>query len=226
MPRAFPRKSKLTRLIVTRALLTSFRRLTLMYKVLRIANPIWLAWSIVTIECTLNFNKLKGVLGGEDNELSMPGQLLPFLVGGFGFAETLYKILKEKVFQKDFHDAPEAYRGFGPSVLRSTTDMENGQQQKSWVLRYIVGWLPWLSLLHSYDKELSARGISRSNTGLGSPTTPGFAKSSSPAPWSPTMQQRMSMPPMSPGQSSYTHTQQHVYSQAPMSDNPMSPEFR
>jgi hypothetical protein len=116
--------------------------------------------------------------------------------------------------------------------LRSTTDMEKNQQARSWLLRYLVGWLPWLSLLHSYDKELSARGISRSNTGLASsPATPGFPKP--PSPWSPTVQQRMSIPNspglVSPGVSSFVNAQQgyaHQYATAPMTDNPLSPSFR
>ncbi|KAH8172342.1 hypothetical protein LIA77_06597 [Sarocladium implicatum] len=202
----------------------SKRELSMMFKVLRVANPIWLLWSIITIECTLNFNNVKGVLGGTDNSLSVPGQLLPFLIGGFGFFETLYGILKVKVLQKDFHDAPQAYTGFGPSVLRSTTDMEKNQQTHSWAVRYLVGWLPWLSLLHSYDKELSARGISRSNTTrLSSPATPAFPQSE--GPWSPTsINHRMSMP-MSPDANSYANAQ-HFYAQAPMSEGLVSPAMR
>lgn len=148
----------------------------MIYKVLRIGNPLWLLWSMVTVECTLNFNHIQSVLGGPENDLSNPGQLLPFLVGAFGFVQTVYGILKERVFQKDFHAAPEAYGGqFGPSVLRSTTDMDKIEQAESRFRRYLVGWLPWLSLLHSYDEKLARQGISRSNTGLDSlPATPGL----------------------------------------------------
>lgn len=144
-----------------------------MYKFLRIANPIWLLWSVLTVEFTLNFNHIEGVLGGPQNSLSTPGQLLPLLVGGFGFIQVLYVILKEKVFQRAFHADPDSNHHFGPSVLRSTTDLDTAQQKRSRVLRYLVGWLPWLSLLQSYDQRLEEQGISRSNTGLeGMPMSP------------------------------------------------------
>jgi hypothetical protein len=144
-----------------------------MYKFLRIANPIWLLWSVLTVEFTLNFNHITGVLGGPQNSLSTPGQLLPLLVGGFGFVQTSYVILKEKVFQRDFHKEPQTGYHFGPSVLRSTTDLDTAQQQRNIALRYLVGWLPWLSLLQSYDRQLVEQGISRSNTGLdGLPMSP------------------------------------------------------
>ena len=55
---------------------------------------------MLLVEMTLNMNNIRGVLGGPDNDLSAPGQLLPFLVGAFGFARSCYAILQEKVLDK------------------------------------------------------------------------------------------------------------------------------
>ncbi|KAK3317906.1 hypothetical protein B0H66DRAFT_475443 [Apodospora peruviana] len=73
------------------------KELKLVYKFLRIGNLFWLLWSAVTVEVTLNFNHVHGVLGGRhDGGLQLPSQLLPFLVGMFSFVRILYQMFKEK----------------------------------------------------------------------------------------------------------------------------------
>lgn len=61
-------------------------------------NLVWLLFCAITVECTLNFNHVYGVLGGPDgSQLQLPGQLLPFLIGTFSFVTLLYLLLQEKV---------------------------------------------------------------------------------------------------------------------------------
>ncbi len=64
---------------------------------------------------------------------------------------------------------PAGRRRFGPAVLRSTSDVDRQQQVRSWPVRYLVAWLPWLSLLSHYDKELTLHAISREGRGLRMP---------------------------------------------------------
>jgi hypothetical protein len=190
-------------------------RLVMIHKVLRVGNLFWLLFSAVMAECTLNFNHVGGVLGGfgRENTLALPGQLLPFLIGVFGFCQLCYTIFMEKYvnaqppegsalvaaveasLQPAVVGAAKGASGGGVVVEKApSTDQPsaNGDQQpqqqeqeqeqqqppelqRSWMLRYLVAWLPWLSLLHNYDKDLLEQGISRHGTGfdsvLGSPTS-------------------------------------------------------
>lgn len=113
-----------------------------MHKVLRAFNLAWLLWSIITVEMTLNLNHVKGVLGGSNNTLASPGQLLPFLVGFCGILRTCYTWLHDRPRTKDL------------TVFR---DADMGIDATAWARynaplmdRYLVGWLPWLSLLERF----------------------------------------------------------------------------
>lgn len=202
----------------------------MIHKVLRVGNLFWLLFSAVMVECTLNFNNVGGVLGGHgrENTLALPGQLLPFVIGLFGFVQLCYTIFMEKYVNAQPPEgsalvaAVEASlqpavvgakggNGGGPEMTQATEyqagpDADQQQQlqqlqhspelQRSWMLRYLVAWLPWLSLLHNFDQDLLEQGISRQGTGfdsvLGSPTSPAvmtFTPIASPLA-SPTMQRK------------------------------------
>lgn len=79
------------------------RELKWMFQFLRWGNLFWLIWSAVTVEVTLNYNHVNGVLGGkhDDGQLQLPSQLLPFLIGLFSFLRTVYYLLREKFLTKD-----------------------------------------------------------------------------------------------------------------------------
>lgn len=192
----------------------------MIHKVLRVGNLFWLLFSAVMAECTLNFNHVGGVLGGfgRENTLALPGQLLPFLIGLFGFCQLCYTIFMEKYVNAQPPEGAAlvaaieaslqpavvgaAKGGDGGAVAEKAPSTEqpsaNGDQQqqeqeqererqeqeqqqqppelqRSWMLRYLVAWLPWLSLLQNYDKDLLEQGISRHGTGfdsvLGSPAS-------------------------------------------------------
>ncbi|KAH7137304.1 hypothetical protein B0J13DRAFT_677340 [Dactylonectria estremocensis] len=152
--------------------------LVIMYKVLRVANLAWLIYSIIMVEFTLNFNHIAGVLGGRDgNALSNPGQLLPFLVGLFGFATTLYALVKEKFFPKTVVQLEKTSKGGLLDTARSLSRTSSGdkargrsldqqQDKRSLFIRYLVAWMPWLSLLQRFDEELLDHGVSRQGTFL------------------------------------------------------------
>lgn len=185
----------------------------MIHKVLRVGNLVWLLFSAIMVECTLNFNHIGGVLGGmgRENTLSLPGQLLPFLVGLLGFTRLCYSIFIEKYLNAQPRDvsaltaAIEASLqpavvgarvdtglgpGAGPGAAADQKQVSEGtsediapvestrqppELERSWAVRYLVAWLPWLSLLHNYDQELLEQGISRHGTGfdsvLASPTS-------------------------------------------------------
>lgn len=145
-----------------------------MYRFLRVGNLIWLLFSAVTVEVTLNFNHVHGVLGGRhDGGLQLPSQLLPFLVGLFSFLRIMYVLLKAKFGR----DKEEEKNNTGEnkksddtgSVIEAAvivvpddqtpTQLESGGNThppradsyqiiaRSLPVRYLVGWLPWLGLV-------------------------------------------------------------------------------
>ncbi|KAK5655575.1 hypothetical protein OQA88_5506 [Cercophora sp. LCS_1] len=95
--------------------------LSWMFQTLRVGALVWLVWSAVTAEVTLNLNHVSGVLDGRhDGELQLPGQFLPFLVGLFSFIRTCYQLLTEKLgaVEEQEKKTPET----GPAVIVMAKD--------------------------------------------------------------------------------------------------------
>jgi len=156
-----------------------------MHAFLRIGNFIWLLWSAVTVEVTLNFNHVRGVLGATPNDgnLHLPSQLLPFLVGLFSFLRTLYILIKEKLGRSRQRRKLHAAHG----DTKKTDEVASLTEETAAVIvvpedqlppkdeptplpradsyriiarslpvRYLVGWLPWLGLVvHPETKSKS-----------------------------------------------------------------------
>jgi hypothetical protein len=204
------------------------RELVVIHKFLRFANLFWLIFSAITVEVTLNFNHVGDVLGGmgRENTLSLPGQLLPFLVGLLGFCQLLYTIFVEKYINKQPAEvkaleamieaslnpvvpdpnSPNGKREPGVDESAAENDAEGNQRaaeehlaskelNKPTLIRYLVAWLPWLSLLRNYDEELLEQGISRQGTGfnsvMASPTSPRFGALTGQTPTSATFDSRV-----------------------------------
>ncbi|KAK3353885.1 hypothetical protein B0T25DRAFT_222198 [Lasiosphaeria hispida] len=170
------------------------KELKFMFNFLRVANLIWLIFAAVTVEVTLNFNHVTGVLGGRhDGRLQLPGQLLPFLVGLFSFVKILYQLFKAK-----WGGAGEAAAGrveptevveamvISPTESTFPADEESEPKMlssradsyfvaRSLPVRYLVGWLPWLGMVvHPATKKsrlsiLVSRGTGLSAVEPGSP---------------------------------------------------------
>ncbi|KAK1760072.1 hypothetical protein QBC47DRAFT_312263 [Echria macrotheca] len=152
------------------------KELRYMFLFLRVGNLVWLLFSAVTVEVTLNFNHVHGVLGGKhDGGLQLPSQLLPFTVGLFSFLRIIYFLLKEKfgakengvtstpklpaqeiehpvdaavVVKKDdnWYQAAGAEEGAVPEQGFPRADSYQ-IVARSLFVRYMVGWLPWLGLV-------------------------------------------------------------------------------
>ncbi|KXJ85747.1 hypothetical protein Micbo1qcDRAFT_209695 [Microdochium bolleyi] len=219
--------------------------LTHIFIVLRVANLVWLLFSAIMIEFTLNANHIHSVLGKQsDNPLQLPGQLLPFLVGFMSFLRTCYALYIERWVDRDeppvqllpLEDADLAIvapvgnsstiarhrtakraggagqyshvgRGGGdqgrvePGVIRSVSSYDKAQLDRARWKRYLVAWLPWLSLMQRYDKELMEVGIVRHSVAM-SPSYDATAYASvygGGAERTPTLDHQASLLPKSPG---------------------------
>ena len=147
------------------------------YKALRVLNLLWLVFSIFLVEFSLNFNNITAVLGGpHDNELHLPSQLLPLLIGAFGFVRIIYLLFEQTRSPGDAEPSvahpptpprqartmhlADALHVFSPAMARdslTTTrdddDIDAMERHRPRRLRYLVAWLPWLSLLPAFRSE-------------------------------------------------------------------------
>jgi len=167
-----------------------YKELAFMYKWLRWLNLAWLIFSMLLVEFTLNFNHVSKVLGGpNDNELHLPAQLLPLLLGAFGFlriswltfeswrspGDTDPSTITEDVDRprraKTFHRS-DLLALFSPAMARDdirhqkheAEELDALEQHKSAPVRYLVSWLPWLSLLGPFkDRPAMSKRVSDSS---------------------------------------------------------------
>ncbi|KAK0732091.1 hypothetical protein B0H67DRAFT_93960 [Lasiosphaeris hirsuta] len=181
------------------------KELKFMFNFLRVANLIWLVFAAVTVEVTLNFNHVSGVLGGRhDGRLQLPGQLLPFLVGLFSFVKILYQLFKarwggagdEADSEKVSSDPTEVVEAMVISPTESTFPRDRDEEAgsvspkmlssrsesyfvaRSLPVRYLVGWLPWLGMVvHPATKKSRLSILVSRGTGL-SAVEPGSAEES------------------------------------------------
>jgi hypothetical protein len=129
---------------------------------------------------------MTGVLGGpRNNELHLPGQLIPFLVGAFSFIRTCHILIgswrlpREEAEPLDSESgSPQSARTihfrdlplvFSPAMARNSIatsentddsddndETDNIESERNWPVRYIISWLPWLSLLPYFkDKPMT-----------------------------------------------------------------------
>jgi hypothetical protein len=149
-------------------------------------NLLWIIFSMLLVECTLNFNHVDAVLGGPfDNELHLPAQLLPLLIGAFGFTRTSYLMfenfrspgeLEPSIIDpsppqpaRTMHFGPDVLQAFSPGMKRKRTSKEHSPDEideleghRPWPIRYLVAWLPWLSLL-KYFQDAQYRADERAD---------------------------------------------------------------
>lgn len=146
---------------------------------------VWIVWSVLLIEFSLNFNHVGAVLGGpNDNELHLPSQILPLMIGLFGFIRTCYVAFKEwRAVDEDDEESSnrlehrrsrpmkfgiDMLQAFSPAMAadeerkeHDPNEMDELEKKRSRIVRYIVAVLPWLSLLeYFHDKPQIGKRLS------------------------------------------------------------------
>jgi hypothetical protein len=67
---------------------------------LRFANLIWITFTMITVEMTLNYNHIQSVLG-ENGRIFFPSQLLPTIIGVCSFSRVSYLLFERWRSPKD-----------------------------------------------------------------------------------------------------------------------------
>jgi hypothetical protein len=139
---------------------------------MRVFNLFWIFFSITTIELTIIWNHVLGVIG-PNGKISYPAQLLPLLIGTLGFLRICWLLFQkwlnpepdccdenevppEKLNKSN--GAPPATPGVGLGLLSSPsagserpaagTGEDSDQsitRHRRLAIRYLVAYLPWLS---------------------------------------------------------------------------------
>ncbi|OAP61464.1 hypothetical protein AYL99_03667 [Fonsecaea erecta] len=165
------------------------RELRWIFYFLRIGNFLSILWSMILVECTLNHNHVKEVLG-PDGRVFFPFQLIPLIIGCFSFVRLAYKVLEKSRDPDDEPSLPtelqpsatqQDYRGpkrllkiFAPPTSSfhtrppapedmppEDTDIDQLAQDEPTRLRYLVTSLAWLSLLHWWSNDAQQRQKTR-----------------------------------------------------------------
>lgn len=139
---------------------------------------IWIIWSVILVEVSLNFNHVGAVLGGpNDNEVHLPSQILPLLVGLFGFVRTIFLAFKDwravdgdmepsEAGPTEYHRSRtmkfglDMFQAFSPGMAKDIEHKEHKpdevddlESKRSRKVRYLVAVLPWLSLLEYFQDK-------------------------------------------------------------------------
>ena len=164
----------------------TIERLTNIFKFLRAANLVWLLFSALMVEFTLNFNHVTGVLGGRhEGGLQLPSQLLPFLVGLFSFIRICYQLFKTKLAENESttsnldpaevipdagFDDLQVFEGTAPigedGEPRLPIRSDSYQAQGPLLVRYLFAWLPWLGLVLRPARKSRVSMMVSKGTGL------------------------------------------------------------
>ena len=196
---------------------SSPNRLLFLFNALRILNFLWILWSMLLTEFTLNYNHIKSVLG-PGGRIYFPSQLIPMIIGSVSFVRLMYKLLEQRrdpldgddpslplnlTFsnrkatgstsdpQQSFPSKKRFWKIFAPATTinvsvngrvpspalgRETTTPEPDDMDESLLealrnrrknpsfLRYVVTFLPWLSLLLFLNHHRGTHKYSETNT--------------------------------------------------------------
>lgn len=109
---------------------------------------------MLSVEFTLNFNHVVGVLAGQSNDASA-GQLLPLLIGLLSFVRILWILYKERI--------SEGGASLGSSAPREANAFATERvsvRQLSYGL--LTAWLPWLNCFESWRQYGDVRPQTKS----------------------------------------------------------------
>ena len=130
------------------------------------------------VELTLNWNHVENVVGN-NGHMSYPAQLLPLIIGILGFVRILYIVYRDyrphKVDQIASAEEGQAANGLGAQPEKETAeggedhsycgsdevpeDFDINVRDRSLTLRYLIAWLPWLSVSELWRKPQLRRDM-------------------------------------------------------------------
>ena len=127
------------------------------------------------VELTLNWNHVENVIGG-NGHMSYPAQLLPLIIGILGFVRILYIVYRNyrphRVDQVAAAEEGQALNGLDVQVEKQTKgethsccseedpeDFDINVRDRSLTLRYLIAWLPWLSVSELWRKPQLRRDM-------------------------------------------------------------------
>jgi hypothetical protein len=143
-------------------------------------------FSVLMVELTLGYNHATAVLGGpDDNELHLPSELLPLMIGAFSFLRTCWLKFEEwrspsnpdpsiAVDDDGDDDLPararrsrtmrlgvRVFQAFSESLAadagrraeHEAEELDRLERGRPTPERYLVAWLPWLSLLKRWRND-------------------------------------------------------------------------
>jgi hypothetical protein len=150
-------------------------RLKFLFNILRVFNLGWIVFCAVLIELTLNENHMLRTLA-KWGDIAFPAQLLPLLVGVLSFARVLWFMLLDWVDTGDeavIADPAHPHRSAAAKSLRGrlrllpswndakqrrpvagTKPNDGEDRHKPIHYRWVVGYLPWLSVFPFWRREL------------------------------------------------------------------------
>lgn len=172
---------------------------------------------MILVECTLNFNHVQGVLG-PGGRIFFPSQLIPMIIGAFSFVRLMYRILEKwrdpddepslpqdspiSGTRQEFPRGGKIYKIFAPPTNAvhpspaGPEDMPPEDNDMDYILvgqrpliRYLISWLPWLSLLDCFRNESEQRKNfhdREKHSERGAPSPSSTLRGSASAPSSPT----------------------------------------
>ena len=158
-------------------------RLKFIYRLFRAANFLWIVFSMIMIEMTLNYNHIKSVLGPGDR-IYFPSQLIPMIIGAFSFCRLVYKVYEKwrdpddepslgvdlpLVPSQSHQSFPHRFRSFGkifapptelvhppPSpkdMVPEDDDLDELLKNERPWVRYVISYIPWISLFYHRRAE-------------------------------------------------------------------------
>jgi hypothetical protein len=177
----YNRTAKLVRLVKSSAYATSTRlrfatgftvgELKSIHKFWKIFTPVYIIYSMLKIEFTLNFNHVGMVLGGPgDDEIELPAQMLPLLIGVFSFVRVSWLTWSahraeegSPAIANDGLDGPKpALAADAPQPeMHDGDELDPHFRGRGVFARYFVAMMPWFSLLDHFGANMRAKDEER-----------------------------------------------------------------
>ncbi|KYG40601.1 hypothetical protein M433DRAFT_28108 [Acidomyces richmondensis BFW] len=104
--------------------------LAFIFRFVSIGNLVWIVFSVISVEMTLNWDFVTEVQSRSHN-IGTPSQLLPLLIGLFQFVRIAWLAIRDHFFGGE-ENAEQIVARTEAVIIKSKA-------------RYLVAWLPWLS---------------------------------------------------------------------------------